>query len=419
MTKQQPPERNQQGINLNDNAKMNAENVAQVFGGNVVINQSGAAKRDRIEKILLDAVKTEVAGRQEYALHNRVYIELDKREDPSQVVQPWEYDVKEGSAAAVRCPAGMSVVEVFDREAIGGRLLILGAPGSGKTTVLLQLAEELVKRALADGDAPVPVLLNLSAWKKEFKDIRGWMVADLKLKYGVKKSKALEWIEERRILPLLDGLDELMSERQETCVRVLNEFLNREWPQGRPLVVCSRLEEYGAYPTNLGLNGSVTLLPLSDGQIERYLRGAGCDWLWDAVRKDLEVMDLVQSPLMLTIVMLVSDGLHGAELERWLGERDTTQSQRSLITFYVERQFKRQYLRGSSLLAQSGENSRVSYRSDADRRRWLGWLARRLRERGQTEFFFEDLQTDFLISNLQKSAFIFVTVLTAILILCL
>ncbi|MEM9772212.1 MAG: hypothetical protein AAF889_11565, partial [Cyanobacteria bacterium P01_D01_bin.73] len=120
--------RNQQGNNLNDNAQMNVQNLTQNFG--VAPPPPPPKPRDRVEAILLDAVKTEVAGRQEFALHNRVYIELDKREDPSQVVSPWEYDVKEGSAAAVHCTADMPVVEVFDRDAIGGRLLILGAPGS-------------------------------------------------------------------------------------------------------------------------------------------------------------------------------------------------------------------------------------------------------------------------------------------------
>jgi len=37
-----------------------------------------------------------------------------------------------------------------------------------ETTVLLQLAEVLVARALDNAIAPVPVLLNLLVWKPEF-----------------------------------------------------------------------------------------------------------------------------------------------------------------------------------------------------------------------------------------------------------
>ncbi|MGD1902095.1 MAG: NACHT domain-containing protein [Geitlerinemataceae cyanobacterium] len=254
--------RHQQGINPNDRS--------QVHIG--TINYGATEKRDRAESILPEAVAGEVEIRQEYALHNRVHIELDMEIDPSRVERFGEIDVKVGSAKPERCPPETSIAEIFDGKSIRGRLLVLGAPGSGKTTLLLQIAGLLVERALADGAAPVPVLLNLSAWKSEFKDIRSWMVAGLKLKYGVKREKAEEWIEERRIVPLLDGLDELMSERQETCVRALNDFLAQDWA-GSPLVVCSRREEYEVYESNLGLNGSVMLLPLSDGQIEWYLRG--------------------------------------------------------------------------------------------------------------------------------------------------
>ena len=244
--------------------------------------------RDRSEAKLLAAVKNEVAGRLAKSLHNRVYIELHKEEDPSQVIQPRAVDVKLGSQPSQRCPEGTNIVDIFDKPEIGGRLLILGAPGSGKTMMLLQLAEELVQRAGANAAYPVPVLLNLSAWKPEFKDIPSWMVADLKLKYGVRQDIAKKWIEEGRILPLLDGLDELMSERQETCVRALNEFLPA-W-SGVPLVVCSRREEYQNYEATLGLNGAVILQPLTDGQIEKFLRGAGCEGLWEAVRQDSDVM---------------------------------------------------------------------------------------------------------------------------------
>ena len=99
--------RRQDGLNINDQGQAHIQNLTQNFG------VSAPEKRDRVEAILLDAVKTEVAGRQEYALHNRVYIELDKQEDPSHVVQPWEYDVKEGSAAAVRCPVNTQVMEIW------------------------------------------------------------------------------------------------------------------------------------------------------------------------------------------------------------------------------------------------------------------------------------------------------------------
>jgi predicted NACHT family NTPase len=54
------------------------------------------------------------------------------------------------------------------------------------------------------------------------------------------------------LLPLLDGLDELASERQEKCVQAINHFLESE-DRSLYLVVCSRFEEYLNYETQLHL----------------------------------------------------------------------------------------------------------------------------------------------------------------------
>ncbi len=458
-------------INTDGGDYEEVNNHGQYAKGDIHNNyqQTPAKLRDSSEAKLLAAVKNEVAGRLAQSLHNRVYIELNKEEDPSQVIQPWAVDVKLGNQPSQRCPEGTNIVDIFDRPGIGGRLLILGAPGSGKTMMLLQLAEELVQRADKNASRPVPVLLNLSAWKPEFKDIPSWMVADLKLKYGVRQDIAKKWIEEGRILPLLDGLDELMSERQETCVGALNEFLPA-W-SGVPLVVCSRREEYQNYEANLGLNGAVILQPLTDGQIEKFLRGAGCEWLWEAVQQDIDVMGwkgrylfpqllreklreagfellselwlkyidaeekeksaefyesicshlnlmekveqesyhlvlnrfmdsmegLARSPLLLTILVLASGGLPG---EMWQKEESAEEWRRVLFEAYIAERLKRRYVGGKNLPAT--KHGQKPYKDDEKTKAWLGWLAWRLIEENQTEFFIEKLQPRFLAKRWQK-----------------
>lgn len=66
--------------------------------------------------------------------------------------RPWDPVVKIGAHRSVLLAPDTEMIEIFDEEAITGKLLILGAPGAGKTTTLLQLAQELVKRA-----EPTPV----------------------------------------------------------------------------------------------------------------------------------------------------------------------------------------------------------------------------------------------------------------------
>lgn len=48
-----------------------------------------------------------------------------------------------------------------------GELLILGDPGSGKTIMLLQLAERLLGQAQHDHKKPMPVVFNLASWGRD------------------------------------------------------------------------------------------------------------------------------------------------------------------------------------------------------------------------------------------------------------
>ncbi|NER99994.1 MAG: NACHT domain-containing protein, partial [Symploca sp. SIO1B1] len=169
----------------------------------------------------------EVETRLESSLHNRVYIIPDKDKNSSQVEHPWNIDVKSGSKPKFRLPKNTHIITVFDQAGVEGRLLILGKPGAGKTTMLLELAKVLVQRAEKDLSEPVPILLSLSSWQNDQQSIADWIVAKLNSGeyHNVRKDIAKQWLEEGEIIPLLDGLDELAAGRQESCVKKLNEFL--------------------------------------------------------------------------------------------------------------------------------------------------------------------------------------------------
>ena len=310
-------------------------------------------------------------------------------EDPSQVITPWSVDVKVGKALPEHLGHQTPIIDIFDRPDVAGRLLILGAPGSGKTTVLLQLAQTLIERAEDTLNHPVPVLLNLSAWNVGFKEIRSWLILDLKLKYGIRQDIAQKWLDRGRIIPLLDGLDELMSQRQESCIQALNQFLP-DW-SGIPLVVCCRLDEYQLYNSHLGLNGALVLKPLSNPQIKRYLEQAHCGWLWQAICQDRDSIDpdngLARSPLFLNILVLASENL---PLELWQPSVSPERRRRALFEAYVQTRLQRRYLGGGNLPAT--RHGQKPYHDDPQTLRWLGWLASWLMEDQQTEFFIEKLQ---------------------------
>jgi predicted NACHT family NTPase len=86
---------------------------------------------------------------------------------------------------------------VFDRRDVGGKLLILGNPGAGKTTTMLDLAAVLIQRANDQPDEPIPVMFNLSSWQNEKQSITDWLLSELKLKYGVSPKLGKTWLSEK------------------------------------------------------------------------------------------------------------------------------------------------------------------------------------------------------------------------------
>jgi hypothetical protein len=97
------------------------------------------------------------------------------------------------------------ILEVF--ESAQRLLLILGEPGSGKTTELLKLADALAEAAKKDPEQPIPIIFELSAWRGE--PMQDWMADRMAWQYGVNVQLCRKWLKNDRIVPLLDGLDDL------------------------------------------------------------------------------------------------------------------------------------------------------------------------------------------------------------------
>jgi predicted NACHT family NTPase len=95
-------------------------------------------------------------------------------------------------------------------------LLILGEPGAGKTTTLLELTRDLIARAEQDVNHLIPVVFNLSSWAVQRQKLADWLVEELKTKYDIPKEIRQDWVKKQQLLPLLDGLDEVKAEYRVT-----------------------------------------------------------------------------------------------------------------------------------------------------------------------------------------------------------
>nr|WP_322715963.1 NACHT domain-containing protein [Nostoc sp. ChiQUE02]MDZ8228818.1 NACHT domain-containing protein [Nostoc sp. ChiQUE02] len=365
------------------------QNIFNILGGQQ-ITPIGNPARPKNERLLLAAVKEEVTARLRQSLHNAVLINLSKESQPQQVKRPWDTEIKIGLKPAEPLPDTTTILEVFDSQEIAGKLLILGAPGSGKTTTQLELAHELIKQAEEQPDYPVPVLFNLSSWKDDRQSITDWLVAELKSKYGVSTKLGKDWVDNQQLLPLLDGLDELDPQRQESCVQAINQFLASE---NRPfsLVVCSRSEEYSNYSTQLQLNGAIYLQSLTNNQICDYLTSINYIELWSTISNDLDLLELVKTPLLLSITVLASQEI---SVEQWQHLNSTADRIQYLLDAYVGRMLTRDI------------NSRAYFQNKIPiarkTRMWLVWLAKRMQTEAQIEFLIEQLQPSLLKTKISK-----------------
>ena len=360
------------------------------FQGNVVVENREQPARPRSEMWILQQVELEVISRLEQSLHSKVLITLGKQKQLEQVKRLWDAEIKIGSKPTEPLLPQTSILEVFERAEIAGQLLILGNPGAGKTTTMLDLGQSLIDKAIQDNSYPIPVLFNLSSRKDPHQSIPNWLVEELKSKYGVRKDIGKKLMEEKLLLPMLDGLDEVKLEHQELCVHSINQ-----WLQGdeRPLfvVVCSRREEYANYETRLHLNGAIVLQELTNEQIQEYLSEVKRFELWQLLQQDTVLLELVRTPLLLSITFLSYEEL---SLQRWQQLTSTKQRIEMLLDAYVQKMSCR-------------EIENIAYKKlpppgATQTRDWLIFLAQQLQRESQTEFLIEKMQPSWLATGKQK-----------------
>lgn len=107
------------------------------------------------------------------------------------------------------------------------RLVIIGGPGTGKTTLAVQLLMELLRTRLPG--EPVPVLLSAARWDTEIHPrSHDWLTECLGMDYpalhaeGFGPDTVKTLATRGEVLPVLDGLDELPAEARTAILAALN-----------------------------------------------------------------------------------------------------------------------------------------------------------------------------------------------------
>jgi len=361
--------------------------VTTLVGGDTV----DIGDRDRRNQlIVLNQVRHFwIEGMLEHSLHGAAMIDIGLSYKPDAVVYPWQMVIPQSDGSTQVLPPGSKIIDLFDQHS--GTLLILGEPGAGKTTILLDLARSLIARAEQDARLPIPVIFNLSSWTQAQQSLSDWLRDELSRKYNVPAQVGAAWIETDRVLPLLDGLDEVSQRLHERCIEMINTF--RQDHGLGPLVVCSRSADYNSLKMKLRLETAVVLQPLTPSQIDMALTRAGRKLA--AVRTTVKkrgtdrdaLRTLLESPLMLSVVLLAYQDVPISSL----GSLKTVDAWRDhVFTAYVQRMLSRPRVN--------------AHYTSTEINRWLIWLAAKMQGHSQAIFYLEDLSPTWLTTDKQRQA---------------
>lgn len=244
----------------------------------------------------------------------------------------------------------------------------------------MEITRELIVRAERDSELPMPIVFNLSSWQDK-QSLADWMVLELNTKYQVPKKIGKAWVSEQQLLLMLDGLDEVSSDRRNACVEVINRF-HEEYGQTE-IVVCSRMKDYEALAQRLQFQGAIFIQPLEEAQVFEYFDrlGGELEGVREMLTTDSKLLDLAKTPLMANIMAIAYRGMSVTDLIKMSLSENHVQH---LFDTYIDRMLRRR--------------PDKSY-SPSKVKRWLGFLARQLKNESQTLFLIERMQPSWLTAN--------------------
>jgi hypothetical protein len=281
------------------------------------------------------------------------------------------------------------------------RMVILGDPGAGKTSLAVLLALELLRETLeqpagTDRSLLVPVLLTMTSWNPHRENFGDWLVRRLAEDYpglprvhGRHPAKELWQTSRPVLLPVLDGLDEMPPDRRAAAVKALDDALH----DGMSLIVTSRTTEFDAVTSEVTVRDAVVVeaQPVSVTEVVKYLTrsfaplGQAGRWqpLFDHLREHPRgaVASALSTPLMIWLCR-TAYAARSSEPER-LTSREAFPSQLAVEEHLLDR-FVPATFTGD---LPSGDRREPPRRWAPDRaQRYLRALAAQLQRRDTTEF---------------------------------
>ncbi|GAA1027226.1 hypothetical protein GCM10009557_07790 [Virgisporangium ochraceum] len=274
------------------------------------------------------------------------------------------------------------------------RLVVLGGEGAGKTALAMLLTVHLL-RTRTPGE-PVPVVLSPSRWRPAGEEIENWVARQLADDYPdiCPLPLARELVVRARVMPVLDGVDEVAPAAR----RALIDAVNAAAARGVPMILTVRSgpdDDPAAVAENLlGRASAVRIEPLAVADAAAFLARPRPNGVTAAAGSLDRVLASEDKPLTRALTSPLMTSLTNHLLTRSpTAARDLADSERFADLAAVEA-----YLIQQLVPAAYGRRRRhfavptrlIGYRQ-ASAERWLTFLARHMERNGSTAFAWWEL----------------------------
>lgn len=213
-------------------------------------------------------------------------------------------DSRAGDAGEPRRP----LEDAFDALVRYRRLVVLGAPGAGKSMLLKHIALTYAERLPNARGQPIPVLIELHRLAEPNATIEREIVAELgRTGFPRAETFVAQNLKNGSFLLLLDGLDEMTAAQRRQAARSIKDLAGKH--ESLRIVVTCRVAVYKGELDDTA-EQRLELVDFNDHQIRRFLRtwaptmppGKSVEELLKALAYRPQIKKLAGNPLLLTII---------------------------------------------------------------------------------------------------------------------